>query len=239
MDADVVFRTTVVQAAPPAVPLNVIGGYTGSKRVDSEDLLAYELGYRAQPMERLSLDLTAFFNVYDKLRTAQTPAGSLDTSVAPAALSTLAIMDGRMDGKSFGAEAAGNWGVTDRWRLRGAYSFLHLNLDPKQSSNMRTAESPEGKSPLHQFHLRSFFDLTENLELDTMLYIVSNLANQNTHSYTRLDLRVGWRPTPDLELSLALQNLLEHRHKEFGDGDDGILAFEVPRSIYGRVTWRY
>ena len=34
----------------------------------SEELLAYELGYRAQPVERFSWDLALFYNVYEELR---------------------------------------------------------------------------------------------------------------------------------------------------------------------------
>src|SRR5690606_16166323 len=38
---------------------------------DSEEVLAYELGWRAQPHEQLSLSLATFYNVYDHLRTSE------------------------------------------------------------------------------------------------------------------------------------------------------------------------
>lgn len=34
----------------------------------SEELIAYELGYRAQPSERFSWDVALFYNVYENLR---------------------------------------------------------------------------------------------------------------------------------------------------------------------------
>ncbi|MBC2694706.1 MAG: TonB-dependent receptor [Desulfobacteraceae bacterium] len=41
----------------------------GNNDFESEELIAYELGYRVQPMDRFSLDIVAFFNDYDNLRT--------------------------------------------------------------------------------------------------------------------------------------------------------------------------
>jgi iron complex outermembrane receptor protein len=48
----------------------------GGPDFTSEDLIAYELGYRAQPTDRFWFSASAYYNVYDKLRTleATTPA---------------------------------------------------------------------------------------------------------------------------------------------------------------------
>ncbi|HUG76083.1 MAG TPA: TonB-dependent receptor [Burkholderiales bacterium] len=37
-------------------------------------------------------------------------------------------------------------------------------------------------------------------------------------AYTALDLRLGWTPRPDLEVSLGLENLLDPGHVEWGPG---------------------
>ncbi|MFQ5515373.1 MAG: TonB-dependent receptor plug domain-containing protein [Myxococcota bacterium] len=236
-DLDIRFVKQVIDLASPS--LDILGGFVGNQDVKSEDLLAYELGYRVHPARTLSLDLATFYNIYDDLGTAETLATTLDTSVSPPALAAFAQIDRKASARSYGVELAGNWEVTPRWKLRGSYSFFQLDLDVDNSSNSTSTEKSESDSPSHQFNLRSFYNLTDEIELDTMLYVVGNLHNQDTHSYTRLDVRLGWRPRPELELSLALQNLLEHRHKEFGDGEDGVLSSEVPRSIYARATWRY
>ena len=173
----------------------------------------------------------------DQLRTIRALPIFLDTTLVPAALVANSTFDGEKRGKAYGFEGAANWRFSDRWRVAGSYSFLRVHTDPKSRSVFNDAE--ERDSPIHQLNVRSFMNLTDRLELDTMLYLVGNLSNQDTHSYARLDLRLGYRLTPDLELSLAFQNLLEHRHKEFANGDDGVLAGEVPRSAYARLTWTY
>jgi len=54
-------------AVMPGMPATVIV-VMGSDDFDSEDLLAYELGYRCRPWDWLSLDVAAFFHDYDNLR---------------------------------------------------------------------------------------------------------------------------------------------------------------------------
>ena len=43
----------------------------GSKDFKSERVLAYELGYRTEPMEHVALDAALFYNSYDRLRVLQ------------------------------------------------------------------------------------------------------------------------------------------------------------------------
>jgi iron complex outermembrane receptor protein len=52
-----------------------------------------------------------------------------------------------------------------------------------------------------------------------------------------MDLRLGWKATPALEISLVGQNLLHGRHVQFRSG--GARTEEVERSVYGRVTWQF
>jgi iron complex outermembrane recepter protein len=55
-------------------------------------------------------------------------------------------------------------------------------------------------------------------------------------SYVSLDLRLGWRPVPNWELAIVGQNLLDKRHPEFGAP---ATRQEIPRSVYGKVTWSF
>jgi iron complex outermembrane receptor protein len=56
--------------------------------------------------------------------------------------------------------------------------------------------------------------------------------------YLSLNARVAWRPYPDLELSVAGQNLLDERHLEFV-GEAFVAPTEVERSVYGQVRWEF
>jgi iron complex outermembrane receptor protein len=55
-------------------------------------------------------------------------------------------------------------------------------------------------------------------------------------SYVALDLRLGWRPTPNWEFAIVGQNLLDRQHPEFGAP---ATRQEIPRSVYGKLTWRF
>ncbi|HJT81348.1 MAG TPA: TonB-dependent receptor, partial [Chthoniobacterales bacterium] len=58
----------------PAPPIPVPPGTLtifGNPAIDSEELIAYEIGYRCQPFYQLTFDLSAFYNDYDKLRSIE------------------------------------------------------------------------------------------------------------------------------------------------------------------------
>jgi iron complex outermembrane recepter protein len=72
--------------------------------------------------------------------------------------------------------------------------------------------------------------------LDGQFRYVDNV--QNVARYLTADLRFAYRPTPNLELSLVGQNLLDARHAEQAS-TIGAPTYEVPRSYYGKVTWKF
>src|SRR4029077_6578664 len=57
-------------------PVPVVEAIFGSRQFGSEDLLAYEVGYRVQATSSFSLDVAAFYNNYTNLRSAE-PAAQL------------------------------------------------------------------------------------------------------------------------------------------------------------------
>jgi iron complex outermembrane receptor protein len=107
----------------------------------------------------------------------------------------------------------------------------------RATSRDTAAEGAEGDSPRHQIQFHSLLSLPSNFEADAALYYVSSLVNQQTPSYTRIDARLGWRPTESIALSFAGQNLLG-RHAEFA-GRGTVLPSEQKRSAYGKATWRF
>ena len=93
-------------------------------------------------------------------------------------------------------------------------------------------------SPSRQVHLRSYLDLSRTLQIDAAVYYAGSLAALGIPGYTRLDTRLGWRPTRDVEFSLGLQNLLNDRHAEFLS-EVLVRKTEIGRSAYGKVAWRF
>jgi iron complex outermembrane receptor protein len=114
---------------------------------------------------------------------------------------------------------------------------MMLDVEQRNSADP-TAQGQEDDTPAHQFNVRSRVDLPWHFEFDTALYWVDQVSNQDVRDYARLDARLGWRPWPQLELSVAGQNLAQDHHHEFGPSFTA-LPTSVPRSFYGKVTWRY
>src|SRR5205823_2531678 len=101
-----------------------------------------------------------------------------------------------------------------------------------------SAETAERQSPEHQLNVRSLWDMTEDLSLDTTLYYVSSLPAFHVADYWRLDMRLGWRISDQLRFSLVGQNLLDNAHREFSSASS-LNATEVNRSLYGQFTWHF
>jgi iron complex outermembrane receptor protein len=208
----------------------------GDPHVKSEKLLAYEAGYRAQASRRISADLSAFFNVYDHLRTYEPAPPFLESSPSPLHLVIPQVASDRMHGDTYGAEISSTLSVFTWWKVSPGYAWLKMNLHPDAGSLDTSAPIQVGNSPRHQFQVRSDLDLPHALELDTALYYNGRLPTSGVPSHTRVDLRLAWRPTKSLELSLVGQNLLDPRHLEFVA--PGILqSTEIPRSVFGEIRW--
>ena len=219
---------------PPA-PVTSIHG---NPNFQSEDLIALELGYRIQPRPRLSFDVATFFNIYKNLGTVGAGAPFISATPPPAHLVIPLTANNNMEGETYGVEIAATWQPFDHWRLNAGYTFLEMNLRNGFPLNDATLQAGEGSSPQNQFNFRSYLDLPWNLQLDTALYYVSSLPDQKVPSYVRLDIRLGWRPTKDLEFSFGMQNLLEKHHLEFGENFPSPPSL-MERGIYGKVSWRF
>jgi iron complex outermembrane receptor protein len=216
----------------------------GSEDVNSEEVLAFEIGYRAQPVPAFSLDMAFFYNDYDELLTFETDFG-LETVPAPAHALIGRTFDNRMQGTTYGVDLTGKWQVTPGWRLLAGYSLLKedFRLDPDSTDTGADAELEDGSSG-HRWSLQSQWQISDRLELDASLLHVDSIVvrsgtgpSSRIPAYERLDLRLGWRPSANLELSLVGQNLLEEAHLEYVSLD--ILSSTVARTVYGRVSYEF
>jgi iron complex outermembrane receptor protein len=214
--------------------------FFGSDKVDAENLTALEIGYRFQPNEKLYFDVTGFFNFYDHLITAETQTAFFEATPSPSHIVIPQVISNNLSGETFGIEFLSQWDATDWWRFKAWISWLEIQLRNDIGSTDTSSEAvAEGQSPQYQFFIQSQFNLPYGFEFDQTLRFSDKLKNINIPSYTRLDLRIGYHPREDIEISLVGQNLLDPRHPEFSSENTGILPSEVPRSFYGKLTWRY
>jgi iron complex outermembrane receptor protein len=198
----------------------------GSPDFESEKLRAYELGYRVQPLEQLSLSLAGFYNDYNDIRSEE--------EVNPPAPFPLVFGNGQK-GESYGAELTAEYRVTNWWRLRAGETELRVHIRPKPGSTDTSYGEAEAADSNHHSSLRSSFDLPRHFEFDPAFRYVSRITNpsQAVPGYNELDLRLAWRPTRRVEFSITGQNLVHDHHAEFGAPPTGQ---QIKRTVFGRVT---
>ena len=228
---DVMLRLVPPPASDPGIPVYA----EGDSDYDSEDLIAYELGYRLNHNNIWSVDVAAFYNDYHKLRTLDP---SFDPGPPPAVLFPF---DNNMTGRTYGLELAGQWLVRKGWRLNASYSWLDMQLRLVNGSTDASSKGAEDASPVSKAAVWSALDFGNNLQFDAALRYVGNVTvtGVKIDSYVEADLRLGWEAKPGLELSLIGQNLLNSRHAEYLPDFINTQPTEVERSIYGRVTWSF
>ncbi|WP_447969393.1 TonB-dependent receptor plug domain-containing protein [Nitrospira sp. M1] len=212
---------------PPALTVPV--RLRGNQRLGPESLVAFEAGYRMTPVPELSIDVTGFYNLYDNLidskRVALTP------------LPTFQFANNK-EARTHGVEVAANLQVLDSWQIRGAYTYLNIDVETERGA-FGFPDRDEKGSPQHQASLRSLLSLPHDIELDSWLRFVDGLPSFSIPSYWELDVRLGWRPWERVELSIAGQNLLDTHHPEMMPSFLQTQANEVQRSVYGKVTWSF
>lgn len=225
--------------APLNSPLPVVEAIFGSPLFGSEDLLAYEVGYRVQATSAFSLDVAAFYNNYTNLRSAEPGLPILQGSPMPSYIVLPFVASNKMSGGTYGIEPFAEWKVLPRWKLSGSYSFLRMNIHKNADSLDPLPDIPNGESPRNQFYFRSSLDLPKHLEQDLMLRYVDQLPGLDIPSYYSLDLHIGWKPVSKLQVSFGAQDLLNSKHLEFIPEFINTLPTEVRRTFYGGISWTF
>lgn len=211
----------------------------GDTDFKSEELLAFEFGYRGQPRSDLNLSASLFYNLYDNLSSNE-QSFSIETEPTPTHALIAGTFDNRLEAESYGLELEANWQVSQDFRLYFGYSWLKVDArSDSDSTDVNTVRERENSTPEHQFQVRSRWNINSALDIDLALYYVDNIdvlastGIESISAYTRFDARLGWNLTKDIELNLVGQNLFDNKHQEFQAAD--ILNTQVPRSIYGQL----
>jgi len=204
-----------------------------------EQLNGYEMGYRQFVRKNLAFSIAGFYNHYHDLFDEELEGPIfLENSPAPPHLLLPAQFRNGLLGYTKGIEITPEWRITDWWRLRGAYSYLHMNLGrAPNSGDIGTIPGIVGASPRHEGWVQSSFDLTKTLQLDlTYRYTDALIApSQMVPSYSTGDVHFSWRFRPEWEWSVVGSNLLQPWHPEYA-GDPGPVV-GIVRNAYLKLTW--
>ena len=214
----------------PGIPLPVVIKARSDSILDPEEILVYELGYRGRLANNLTMDLSLFKNDYEEL-------SSLELQGAPQFMGTYVVFDSiygtDSDGDSYGLELALDWKVSRTWHIKSSYSFIELDIDYGGQFDVG------GRAPKNQFNLRSQHQLSESLSLDLGVYFVDDVEGAEIKDYTRFDVRLGWNPSDNLELSVVGSNLLDDQHHEFLPQLIESEQAEVKRSVALDLIWSF
>lgn len=198
----------------------------GDENFDSEDLVAYEIGWRMNPVDEFWLDLAVFYNVYENLYTYEQREPGVW------------VMVNDMAGETYGAEVSADWRPFEWWRISGAWSFMEMDMRLTNEAAAALADYVENSGPRHQLSMHSALDLGRQVEFDVWLRHVDSVGHMRpafglvppsgtTGDYTQFDARLAWKPVENFELSVTGRNL-GSPHREFTE-------HEVEKSVFFKV----
>jgi iron complex outermembrane receptor protein len=228
-----------VPSGSPLIPsLWAVAHVTGNTNERSETVLAYEAGQRLQASKQISFDLSTFYNVYQHLASYYTGAPVLQFSSGMPYLEIPLTSGNQRHGESYGGELASTWSVASRWRLTGGYNWLRVNTRSYPGDISTDEERTADAAPRHQWQVRSNFDLTRTIQIDTAFYYYAAMLQTNIPQHLRGDLHISWRPLPKIEFSMGVQDAFQANHLEYESARFNQVS-EVPRNFYGKAIWRF
>ncbi len=207
---------TVIPASIPGInpaPLPVAVIVEGNEDYKAEELLAHEVGYRYTGSQ-FNVDLTLFRNNYHNLRTTQL----LDPVMLADRIEQTLSFTNDNDGRTYGTEIVVVWSPRSWFRCDASYALLQIDIENKITGEEQQVE----ESPQNSFLLRTEFQLPANLELDAWfrtadqsIMALGTGEMKAIDGITTMDIRLGWKPSSRVRLSLVGQNLLDQGHLEF------------------------
>jgi iron complex outermembrane receptor protein len=205
----------------------------GSHNFDSEDLTAYELGYRVEPAKNFSIDTAIFYNTYSSIESLSPGAPIFGSPIV-----IPLTFGNQINGETYGAEISPAWQVTDRWRLVGSYSLLEAKFEAENKSVIGVA-AVQGSAPKNQAQVRSYFDVTRNLQFNSGVYYVGRVDAYHLSGYISTDLNLVWRPREAMEVSVGVMNLFDNHHPEFSSSGSEGLPSQTPRTFYAAMSYKF
>ncbi len=189
-----------------------------------EKVTAFELGYRGNPDAAFSISASAFYNLYDDLRTVEiTPEVFL-----PLRWGNL------MEGDAYGFEAWANFQVTSWWRLSPGVRTLHQRLEFSEGASELAGVRQAGNDPSSRYYLKSSMDL-RRFTIDVMLRKVAALPDPALDEYTELNARFAWHASDRLEVAIKGFNLLNETHLEYPEPE----GRGIRRNLMAELRYHY
>ena len=242
----------VFSSFPPPYGPGVITT-VGSPDFESEEVIAYEAGYRWQPTEEISADFSIFYNDYSDLYTFLSASGGLDQQ-----------FENALEARSYGFEAAVKWRPVKNLAIDLTYSFLDFDFtgsihdlgfsfldfafSGSAADNSIIAQVIESTAPSHHASLHGSWDITPTLQFnswlryqsDTEMLDAGTLFSTTTSidAFISVDANLRWRPTENLEVSLIGQNLFNNCQLHYA-AESLSPAIEIERELFLKLSYSF
>ncbi|MGB1271644.1 MAG: TonB-dependent receptor plug domain-containing protein, partial [Endozoicomonas sp.] len=238
----------ITLASNNSLLLNILGNET----LKSEEITAFEFGFREQIHDSVRLDIAAFANRYQNIltyagTTDECTYGSRDPN--PPYLCEIsgtgiteapAELINEMKAWSYGFEFTLDWNVNEWWSLHANYSAMRLDADSIESSTPKANEwLIENLSANNTANLRSSMNLPNDWQLDLWVRYIDNLRDQEIPAHTGFDVRIGKTVGDNFELSLTGQNLFKKQRLEFNEIFSGLQESEIEQAWYFQLRLNY
>jgi len=205
--------------------------YTSDGDIQSETLIAYELGYRGKFFESLQTGAALFCHSYDDLVITAPRVG-------PPGLLRFNL-ENAYEAYSYGAELEAQYAVTRNLSLLGTYTLQNVDARGRASVSQTDFLS----SPRHKFMVGTRYSPRKDVHLSANLYYTGDvegtnpvfpLVRRDIASYSRLDLRAEHEFWKDRgSVAIGVRNLLDSHHLEGTSMLQNVA--EVPRTIYAEI----
>jgi iron complex outermembrane receptor protein len=223
--------------AQPGAPATVVS-FTGNPDFRSEQLQAFEIGYRSSLRDDLHLDVATFYNFYDDLRDVESGTPTLVTiDGAPYILFEQLITNG-MKADTRGVEVALDIRPAPWCRVNGSYSYLDMKVEHPPTTSALAATNPGKEHPKHLIALHSAFDPLPQLDLDLGFRFVDEIVAFDIDPYLVADARAAWTWNRNLTFAVVGRDLFKEKHSEFNSYIINTLPTDVESSVYALIEWR-
>ncbi len=232
-----------------AFPLPLLAELAGNNTLESEELIAYELGHQWQLNENFNIDLAIFYNDYSQLNGTEfsdllCQPGNVLFASDPACLGsaryleTPLMFNNSVSGHTLGGELVIGKQLTSR--LNSELNVSYIKYDLESTSVGFLNELADVRNPELLANLKLNYQVGERWSLDFWLRHVGKVEGfaalgAGYDSYTALDLRAAMQVNPHLQLEIVGANLTDSDHLEGASELGEVESQPIPRSLRATI----
>ncbi len=221
-------------------PLPIAINVHGNLDFKSEELTAWELGYRVMPFSFLSIDSAVFYNKYKNLLSGTAIVDEIELKES---YFNLPVIYGNLGkAESWGFELSTKWQPSTRLQMDLAYTYFRSDLGKLDDVSYQFDIS----DAKHRVSFRSAFELSNSVDLDLWVRYTSSQSTPqlmvfegaDIDDFVAMDLRLSWKIAKNLSFDFVGQNLLHDQHQEHATSTIHQPS-EIERGVYAKVNWKF